>query len=108
MRAEGWPPGYPILGGLRLGRLSVRDTGPGVPEELRDQIFDPFFTRREGGTGLGLALVQRAVEAHGGAIFVDAPPGGERGAVFSLYLPTLPNDAADEEAGLTMWNQRSA
>ncbi len=98
----------PALGGLRLGRLSVRDSGPGVPEDLRDQIFDPFFTRREGGTGLGLALVQRAVEAHGGAIFVDAAPGGEGGAVFSLYLPTLPNDAEDEAAGLTMGNQSSA
>lgn len=85
----------PALGAFQLVRLSVRDTGPGVPEEIREQIFDPFFTRRKGGTGLGLALVQRAVEAHGGAIFVDDAPtvtGG--GAVFSLYLPTLPRETA--------------
>ncbi|HUE96064.1 MAG TPA: ATP-binding protein, partial [Longimicrobiaceae bacterium] len=60
----------------------------------RDHIFDPFFTRRSGGTGLGLALVQRAVEAHGGAIFVDTAGGDDPGAVFSLYLPTLPLEAA--------------
>lgn len=80
----------PALGTFRLVRLAVRDNGPGVPEEIREQIFDPFFTRRSGGTGLGLALVQRAVEAHGGAIFVDNESGEEGGAVFSLYLPTLP------------------
>src|SRR5690606_18078343 len=80
----------PALGTFRLVRLAVHDTGPGVPEGIREQIFDPFFTRRSGGTGLGLALVQRAVEAHGGAIFVDNAPSGEPGAIFSLYLPTLP------------------
>jgi two-component system sensor histidine kinase PilS (NtrC family) len=81
----------PALGALGLIRVTVRDTGPGVPEDSVEQVFDPFFTRRPGGTGLGLALVQRAVEAHGGAIFVDnGPTGGERGATFSLYLPSLP------------------
>jgi two-component system sensor histidine kinase PilS (NtrC family) len=90
----------PALGAFRLVRLAVRDTGPGVPEAIRDQIFDPFFTRRAGGTGLGLALVQRAVEAHGGAIFVDQAPGPKGGAVFSLYLPTLPRDFSPEDAAL--------
>jgi two-component system, NtrC family, sensor histidine kinase PilS len=83
------------LGALRLVRLEVRDTGPGVPEEIREQIFDPFFTRRAGGTGLGLALVQRAAEAHGGAVFVDRA-GAEGGAVFSLYLPALTAEDARE------------
>jgi len=92
----------PALGAFRLVRLAVRDTGPGVPEDIRDQIFDPFFTRRPGGTGLGLALVQRAVEAHGGAIFVDRAPGKTGGAVFSLYLPTLPGDLAAGSVPVTM------
>jgi two-component system, NtrC family, sensor histidine kinase PilS len=83
----------PALGAFRLIRLAVRDSGPGVPEDIRESIFDPFFTRRTGGTGLGLALVQRAVEAHGGAIFVDSAPGRRGGAVFSLYLPSLPPEA---------------
>ncbi len=98
----------PALGAANLVRLSVADSGPGVPEDLFDHIFDPFFTRRPGGTGLGLALVQRAVEAHGGAVFVD---NGTRpdttGAIFTLYLPTLPrpSEAEDERsANEGVWN----
>lgn len=81
----------PSLGVSQVIRLSVSDTGPGVPPEVMEQIFDPFFTLRPGGTGLGLALVQRAVDAHGGAIFVDTVrPPHDRGGRFSLYLPALP------------------
>jgi two-component system, NtrC family, sensor histidine kinase PilS len=79
----------PALGALGLVRLTVQDSGPGIDEEIVEHIFNPFFTRRPGGTGLGLALVQRAVEAHGGAIFVDnAASTSAPGATFSLYLPT--------------------
>jgi two-component system, NtrC family, sensor histidine kinase PilS len=86
----------PEVGELSLIRLTVADSGPGVPLEVVDHIFDPFFTQRAGGTGLGLALVQRAVEAHGGAIFVDnAPSDGGTGAMFTLYLPSLPAELAD-------------
>ena len=70
----------------RAVRLRVSDTGPGVPEEDREHVFDPFFTLRPGGTGLGLALVQRAAEAHAGAVFVDEPGDGW-GSTFTLYLP---------------------
>ncbi|HEX7052162.1 MAG TPA: ATP-binding protein [Longimicrobiales bacterium] len=66
-------------------RVAVSDSGPGIPDEDVPRIFDPFFTTRAGGTGLGLALVHRAVEAHNGAIFVDAGRG--RGARFTIYLP---------------------
>jgi two-component system sensor histidine kinase PilS (NtrC family) len=65
-------------------RLSVKDDGPGVPEEEIPRLFDPFYTTRSGGTGLGLALVHRAVEAHRGAILVDGAHGGAR---FTVYLP---------------------
>ena len=74
--------------GVALGdsvRLEVADTGPGIPEDLLDRLFDPFVTGREGGTGLGLAVVQRAVEAHGGVVFVDSVTG--KGAKFSIFLP---------------------
>ncbi len=75
-------------------RLSVRDTGPGIPPEEQARIFDPFYTRRAGGSGLGLALVHRAVEAHEGAIFVDSPPGG--GTEFVLFLPGRRQPATEE------------
>lgn len=66
-------------------RLRVTDTGPGIEQEDIPRLFDPFFTRRRGGTGLGLAMVHRAVEAHRGAILVDGKPG--KGAEFTVYLP---------------------
>ena len=66
-------------------RLRVFDSGPGVREEDIERMFDPFFSTRQGGTGLGLALVHRAVEAHRGAILVDGVKG--QGACFTVYLP---------------------
>jgi PAS domain S-box-containing protein len=66
-------------------RLTVRDTGPGVPPEDLPRIFDPFYTRRAGGSGLGLAVVHRAVAAHEGTVTVDQPEGG--GAAFVVDLP---------------------
>jgi signal transduction histidine kinase len=69
-------------------RLEVRDRGPGVPAELREKIFAPFFTTREKGTGLGLAFVREIVRDHGGEVSVDDAPGG--GAVFRIDLPAEP------------------
>jgi signal transduction histidine kinase len=61
-------------------RIAVCDQGPGVPAELRDQIFVPFFTTREKGTGLGLAFVREIVRDHGSDVIVETAPGG--GALF--------------------------
>jgi two-component system sensor histidine kinase PilS (NtrC family) len=66
-------------------RVTVHDSGPGIPVEDIPRLFDPFFTTRRGGNGLGLAMVHRAVEAHRGAILVDGNPGS--GARFTVYLP---------------------
>jgi len=65
--------------------FEVRDNGPGMPPEVRERIFTPFFTTREGGTGLGLALVQRVIAAHHGTINVDSAPG--KGTTFRIHLP---------------------
>ena len=75
-------------------RLQVRDTGPGIPEEIRDRLFQPFVSGRTGGSGLGLAIVQRAVEAHRGLVLVDSGPGS--GTAFTIFLPakTIAEDAA--------------
>jgi signal transduction histidine kinase len=66
-------------------RIEVRDDGPGVPPELREKIFAPFFTTREKGTGLGLAFVREIVRDHGSDVDVRDAPGG--GSVFSFGLP---------------------
>ncbi len=68
-------------------RLIVGDTGPGVPLEVRDRMFNPFFTTRATGTGLGLAIVHRIVDAHGGRIHVRNRVAPDRGAVIELHFP---------------------
>ena len=65
--------------------ILVRDRGPGVPPALRARVFEPFFSTKHGGTGLGLPTVQRIVEQHGGTITIDDAPGG--GALFTVRLP---------------------
>jgi two-component system, NtrC family, sensor histidine kinase PilS len=72
-------------------RVSVRDSGPGVDPKKAARIFDPFFTTRGSGSGLGLAVVHRAVEAHQGVTLVETAPEG--GAQFVIYLPGLPGEA---------------
>lgn len=77
----------------RLGRadsyvtVEVSDTGPGMPAEVRDRIFDLFFTTRQGGTGLGLYLTQRIVADHKGYIDVKTGPGG------TTFIVALPAEA---------------
>jgi signal transduction histidine kinase len=66
-------------------RLAVGDSGPGISPENLGKIFDPFFSTKEKGTGLGLALVQEIVSDHGGRIEVDLPPAG--GTIFAILLP---------------------
>jgi signal transduction histidine kinase len=63
-------------------RLSIKDTGPGIPANVLDKIFNPFFTTKETGTGLGLAIVHRIVEAHDGTITITNAPHG--GAIFEI------------------------
>jgi two-component system sensor histidine kinase PilS (NtrC family) len=75
-------------------RLTVRDAGPGVPPGEAERIFQPFYTTRKGGTGLGLAVVHRAVEAHRGALLVEE--ASEGGAEFILYLPGDDGDEGSE------------
>jgi two-component system, NtrC family, sensor histidine kinase PilS len=76
------PPESAFINGAML---RVTDRGPGIPSADVARVFDPFFTTREGGSGLGLALVHRAVEAHDGTIFIDDAEGG--GTAFTVFLP---------------------
>ncbi|HEY7516279.1 MAG TPA: ATP-binding protein, partial [Vicinamibacteria bacterium] len=70
------------------GRLEVEveDSGPGLPHEVRERLFEPFFSTKTGGSGLGLALVKKTAQDHGGGVRLDSTPGGRTRAV--LWLPT--------------------
>ncbi|MGB7218751.1 MAG: PAS domain S-box protein [Vicinamibacterales bacterium] len=65
--------------------IVITDSGPGIPPEVREKIFAPFFTTKSKGTGLGLPTTKRFVEAHGGTIAVDCPVGG--GTTITVRLP---------------------
>ena len=67
-------------------RISIRDTGVGIPTEKVGQIFDPFFTTKTQGTGMGLAITRSILEAHGGRVWATA--NSSRGATFHFILPT--------------------
>jgi len=68
--------------------IEVSDTGPGIPEGVRDRVFELFFTTRPDGTGMGLATVKKIVESHGGQ--VDVTRTGPDGTTFRIEVPALP------------------
>jgi signal transduction histidine kinase len=72
-------------GGSSRARVVISDTGPGIPPESLDRIFEPYFTTKEGGTGLGLAMARRIIEEHQGSINAGNESGG--GARFVIDLP---------------------
>jgi two-component system nitrogen regulation sensor histidine kinase GlnL len=70
----------------------VRDNGPGIPDDIRPHLFDPFVSSKPSGSGLGLALVAKVVSDHGGLVEVESRPGRTE---FRLHLPVLSDDATD-------------
>ena len=71
-------------------RVVIEDDGPGMPADVRDRIFTPFFTTKPRGTGLGLPVVHRAIEAHRGVVLVDSAPG--QGTRFTIILPRIQSE----------------
>jgi signal transduction histidine kinase len=71
----------------QVSSIAFADTGPGIPAEIRDKIFTPFFTTKVRGTGLGLPTAKRLVEAQGGTIAIQCPPAG--GTTVTVRLPIL-------------------
>jgi signal transduction histidine kinase len=65
--------------------LRITDDGPGIPADITDRIFNPFFTTKPQGSGLGLAIVRKIVDAHDGRIDVATAAG--QGTTFTVYLP---------------------
>ena len=92
----------PIPAGIRFDSdpvsLRVTDSGPGIPADVRDRMFDPFFTTKSNGTGLGLAVVHRAIEAHRGLVLVDSNPRGTR---FTVILPSTQNGRGTHDTPLS-------
>ncbi len=90
--AEAAPGGVNVRIGAGVERggvfITVSDDGPGIPEEVRPRVFEALFTTRAQGTGLGLALVGRIVDAHGGEISLNST---NKGASFKIWLPGVPN-----------------
>lgn len=70
-------------------KVSIKDSGNGIPEDIRPRMFDPFFSTKEKGSGLGLALSYSIVKRHGGYIDVESEPG--KGSTFHIYLPASKN-----------------
>jgi signal transduction histidine kinase len=68
--------------------VEVQDAGPGIPQEMRERIFEVFYSSRGGGTGLGLPIAKQIVERHGGTIEVDSVEG--HGTTFRIRLPRHP------------------
>jgi signal transduction histidine kinase len=87
-------------GTTRFVEVVVRDEGPGIPQAVLHQIFIPFFTTKDRGTGLGLALCQRIVQHHGGQIEVRSVerPAIDHGATFIIRLPALPRRSSGSTA----------
>jgi two-component system sensor histidine kinase PilS (NtrC family) len=81
--------------------ITVTDDGPGIPEELKDRLFEPFVSGKAGGTGLGLPVVHRAVEAHGGVVLVDRLAKGTRFCVVLPVTPAMPTPPASLNDRLT-------
>jgi signal transduction histidine kinase len=97
---EATPPGGAVLvsthqleGGSQV--WAVRDTGPGIPEDVRQRLGTPFVTSRKGGSGVGFALARQIVERHGGHLHVRTLEGS--GTVVSMRLPALAPGAVAQE-----------
>lgn len=77
--------------------ITIADNGPGIPDEIKAKIFEPFVTTKNTGTGLGLAVTKRTITAHHGTIKVDSIPGG---TVFTIVIPAFKGfvDASDSSS----------
>jgi two-component system sensor kinase FixL len=74
--------------------IAVSDAGPGIPPERLPRLFEPFFSTKKEGMGLGLSIARSLVQAHGGQLWAENNPGG--GATFRFTLPTDPEQPGPE------------
>ncbi len=86
--------------------IEIRDTGVGLPNEYLDKIFDPYFTTKQTGSGLGLTSSYSIIKKHGGHVTVESAMG--KGTVFRIYLPASEEDPVKKETGATLIRRGSA
>jgi two-component system cell cycle sensor histidine kinase/response regulator CckA len=101
--AENIPSGSPLPGGLKPGnhvKVSIRDQGKGIPPEHLGKIFDPFFSTKPEGTGLGLAVAHSIIKKHNGLISVESKAC--RGTQVSFYLPALTKTVEEVSPAATL------
>ena len=94
---------HPLLPAGKYVKISFADEGIGMPREILTRIFDPFYTTKPKGHGLGLATCHSIVKRHGGCIDVDSEPG--KGSTFHVFLPAAPDSAADETVASALTHQ---
>ncbi len=77
--------------------VRIEDTGPGIPAELREQIFNPFVTTKKSGVGLGLSIVSKIIDGHHGSIRIESSPAKDdspqTGAAFVMFFPAAMSDS---------------
>jgi two-component system sensor kinase FixL len=78
-----------------LIEFGVADNGPGLPDDIRARLFEPFLTTKTNGMGVGLSICRTIVESHGGKVWADDNPGG--GTVFRFTLPRASDEGEDDE-----------
>jgi two-component system, cell cycle sensor histidine kinase and response regulator CckA len=86
-----------LLGAGQYAVVSITDTGSGIPKEHLEKIYDPYFTTKPEGTGLGLSVVYSIIRKHGGNVTVTSIPG--KGTTFTLYIPCSDPDSGIHEKG---------
>jgi PAS domain S-box-containing protein len=84
-------------------RLTIRDEGPGIPAEIRDKIYNLYFTTKKGGSGIGLPMAYRVVQLHNGLLEFDSVEG--QGATFTLRIPLTESGTVGEQAEITSADQ---
>jgi two-component system sensor kinase FixL len=78
-----------------MAEIAVKDTGPGISEDIAKQLFSPFLSTKTSGMGVGLSICRRIVEAHGGRMWLEEPLGG--GADFRFTVPVATKDLSHAE-----------
>ena len=77
--------------GSKAVAVEIKDSGSGIPKDLLEKIFKPFYTNKPQGTGLGLPIARAIIHAHSGTLTVSSHPG--KGSVFTVVLPALPTSS---------------